>query len=135
MLNLDDDKLEELRETLYDLKHDLGKYIKLPVTMLPKDAPPSIVAEAVLRGIRETRKSPRGVLSAKMLFSAFDARYGDALSHLASYAALKSSVARAEAWARSAEAAPSSMIREAVEPDLQAVSEAIGALLSEVEGG
>jgi hypothetical protein len=40
---------EELLEALSDLKHDLGKYIKLPVTMLPREADPSEVALEVKR--------------------------------------------------------------------------------------
>ena len=61
MLNDDKEKREALVEALYDLKHDLGKYIRLPVAMLPSDATEGEVASAVMQGVERTRSGPRGV--------------------------------------------------------------------------
>ena len=135
MPELKDDTREELAETLYDLNHDLGKYIKLPLAMLPKDATQTQIARAVRRGIDETRNGPRGVVSAEMLIDRFDSEWGELLRGRSTYDALKQAVERAVAWAAIAVDEPESLPRETVMADLNAVSEAISMLLSEVEGG
>ena len=50
---MDDDMLD----ALYDLKHDLGKYIRMPVAMLPADAPVQELREALHAAIFATRNT------------------------------------------------------------------------------
>lgn len=135
MLDLNDNELEELAETLYDLKHDLGKYIKLPLALLPKDATKLEVAQAVCRGVNETRSGPRGVISAKTLIDEFDVEWGEVLTDISTYDTLKRVVARAIACATKAADDPDALSRDEVMADLAGVSEAIAVLISEVEGG
>jgi hypothetical protein len=135
MLNIDEDKREALLETLYDLKHDLGKYIKLPVALLPQDAPGTELSEQVIRAVRETRKGPSGTRSAKQLFTQFVDEWGGALDGLPSYERLKRFLDDAEQLAVRAEQSPSSISRREVESVLFAVADEIGALLTEVESG
>jgi hypothetical protein len=94
-------------DLLLDLKHDLGKYLVLPFALLPKEAAPAAVHEALARALRETRRGPRGVQTA---------------------------VDRALAWEQALDA-PAPLDRAAVERDLRAVQEAISALIAEVQDG
>jgi hypothetical protein len=60
-----------LLEALDDLAHDLGRHIRLPLALLPIDAPAADVEAAVERAIRRTRTGPRGVVGADELLSDF----------------------------------------------------------------
>ena len=133
MFEDDPEKLEELVDALYELKHDLGKYIRLPVAMLPKEAPLEDVIAAVTRGIDRTRNGPRGVRSARDIWRAFHAEWGDALGALEIYEALGVAVERAVGWSAQVAAADSEWRRADVERDLTAVGRGIEALLVEVE--
>ncbi len=84
---------EAVLEMLDDLAHDLGRHIRLPLALLPIDAPPAEVAAAASRAVQRTRTGPRGVFGADELLADFleavpDERRGDC-------AALEASVARA----------------------------------------
>ena len=59
---------EELLDILLDLKHDLGKYLRLPLALLPADASPKEVREALKTGLFSTRKSGVKTTSAQELF-------------------------------------------------------------------
>jgi hypothetical protein len=135
MLALEENKREELIEVLLDLKHDLGKYIKLPVVMLPKDASSDVLAAQVVRAVQETRKSARGTLSARDLFAAFDEIWQPYLEASPAYERLRRAINDAEHLSALAKTAPLDLTRAEVEPRLCAVSDAIVALLREVEGG
>jgi hypothetical protein len=61
----------DLLEALEDLAHDLGRHIRLPLALLPIDAGPAQLHEAVERGVRRTRTGPRGSYSAEDLLADF----------------------------------------------------------------
>jgi len=62
---------EEFLEDLCDLKHDLGKYILLPVALLPKDAEPDELLDAVRTALDRTRMSGNQTLSAAVIWDRF----------------------------------------------------------------
>lgn len=61
----------ELHEELMDLAHDLGKYVRLPLAMLPADADRAQVVEAVREGIVRTRRGPWGITPARRIWEDF----------------------------------------------------------------
>jgi hypothetical protein len=97
MSNMDTDTREALEESLYDLKHDLGKYILLPVSMLPDDATREAVAAQTRRAILQTVKGPRGELSAAALFEKFALEWKETLASFETYREVERSVAAATA--------------------------------------
>ncbi len=120
---------EDLLEALYDLKHDLGKYIRLPVAMLPPNASPTDLRQALARGLFETRKGPAGVLSAGQIFAAFTGEYGRNCEQFSAYERLTRAVDRALALNDCTDA----MERGEIMHALGNVSAAIQTLIEEVE--
>ena len=135
MLDMDNDTLEALEESLYDLQHDLGKYVRLPVSMLPKDAPWETVVEQAIAAVERTRKGPSGVVSAKMLLDRFAADWEEKLASVSLYQSVKSAVAETAVLVGRIREGDSSPDRAEVEAVLGAVSEAIGRLMDEVLNG
>lgn len=129
------DKLEELVESLYDLNHDLGKYIRLPLAMLPENASPSEVVSAIVEGIERTRKGPSGIRSAQDIFNAYHEEWGGVLSALETYRKLEEAFDRAVAWSRRVTDGNADFDRAGVLTDLTAVGAAVAAVLAEVERG
>jgi hypothetical protein len=124
---------EDLIDAVAELEHDLGKYLCLPLALLPRPAGPEDVRAALCTALLETRKGPRGVQSAEDLWRAFAAEAGPALRGRPAYDRLAAAVAGALAWR--AHLSPGEAVeRERVEADLRAVAEAIRALREEVEG-
>jgi hypothetical protein len=132
MLEMNSDIKEALEESLYDLKHDLGKYIRLPVGMLPKEATWAEVAAQVEQAVLRTRKGPSGILSAAALFEQFKREWGARLANLSSYAALQTAVAAACALPEQILLNESALNRETVESILGEVSTAVQRLMDEV---
>jgi hypothetical protein len=124
----------DLIDAILDLAHDLGKHIRLPVSMLPEDAPQPELREAVLRAIGRTRSAPGGTLSARSLWEAFAAEAGPAVSGRPAFEPLRAAVERALAWEGRAEAGEA-LDRRALDADLSAVGARIRALLDEVGHG
>ena len=135
MLTIDSDTREALVETLDELKHDLGKYIKLPVAMLPKDAPKEALAEQIIIAVEETRRGPTGVLTAQMLYDRFSKEWGGILKGISSYERLKEALGRAYALVPIAKTSPNSLSRDDVEARLFVISELIAELMMEVDRG
>lgn len=135
MLEMNSDDKEALEESLYDLKHDLGKYIRLPVSMLPKEATWEEVATQVEQAVMRTRKGPTGILSAAVLFEQFQGEWGERLANLSSYASLQTAVAEACALPEQILRTESALTRETVESILGEVSTAVQRLMDEVMHG
>lgn len=125
---------EALQETLFDLKHDLGKYLVLPLAMLPRDAAAADVREALARALLQTRKDRAGTHSARSVWQRFERELEPALSASPAYAALRAAVERALAW-EARLASPAALERAAIEADLREVQRAIAALIAEVQHG
>jgi hypothetical protein len=125
---------DALQETLIDLKHDLGKYLVLPLAMLPRDAAQADVRAALARALLQTRKDRAGTHTARSVWQRFEGELAPALSASPAYAALRAAVERALAWEpRLADEA--ALERTAIETDLRAVQHAIAALIAEVQDG
>lgn len=119
---------EEIIEALADLKHDLGKYLRMPLAMLPADASDAEVREAIRAAVFETRKTPKGVRGASDIWEAFLDEARGSISEYAGFAALDEAVGAALAWG-DADRSPD---RELAGADMARVSEAIQRLIEEV---
>lgn len=123
---------DDLIDVLMDLKHDLGKYIRLPFSMLSQTASSEEVESALETALRRTRSGPSGVRTAKDIWDAFAGEVGDSLESKKEYGAL----ARAVAKALSHEAALCGSVpmpdRETLEADMADVGKCIQELVEEV---
>ena len=90
--------LDDARDLLSDLAHDLGKYLARPLAWLPADASAEAVRLAALQALNETLRGPRGVRSAAQIWAAFLAEIGQALAAEPAWAALTTTVEAALAW-------------------------------------
>ena len=86
---------DDLIDALMDLKHDLGKYIRIPFSMLPATASAGEVEAALETALHRTRSGPFGVRSAKEIWDVFAAEAGDALEGKKEYGELARSVVKA----------------------------------------
>lgn len=118
-------------DLLGDLQHDLGKYVRLPLTMLPPGADWDEVRTALRHALLETRSGPDGTVPARVLWTLFLARVGNRLSSLPSWRVLEAAVERALAW-ESELGGDEPLPRDDIERDLSAISGAIQGLRLEV---
>lgn len=130
MVELTASQKEELLDSLSELKHDLGKYLFLPLGMLPRDADDSSVREAIRVALFETLKSADRCKSAAELWSEFLAEFQIIVEALEPFESLQNAVSDAFAWTTKL-GAP--VDRARVESDFRAVGQAIGALLHAVQ--
>ncbi|MFH1529911.1 MAG: hypothetical protein ABIK09_04145 [Pseudomonadota bacterium] len=123
---------DDLLDALADLQHDLGKYIAMPVTMLPADATDADLREAVRSALGETRRGPTGLRTAQSIWGGFLAEVGETLAGAPGWNPLVVAVAKALAWDdRLAWNAP--LDRGAVTEDLRRVSERIRGLMEHLQ--
>lgn len=125
--------LQAILEALDDLKHDLGKYLVMPVAMLEPGAAPEQVRDAVAQALLRTRVGPSGTSSAADLWQAFQLEVGDGPDARDALAPLARSVDRALDW-QAALAAGSAVDRQAVLADFRAVSVAIDGVVAALSG-
>jgi hypothetical protein len=121
-------------ELLLDLKHDLGKYLLLPIALLPRDADAGALHAALERALRSTRSAGGVTRSAREVWHGFRAELGAALPPGQRLDALHAAVERALDWER-ALTAQAALDRAALERDFTAVQTAIAALIDEARGG
>lgn len=123
-----------LLDALLDLKHDLGKHLLLPLSLLPKDAVPVDVARAAQNALQRTRRGPQGEQSARALWNDFVSEYGRHLHRSPAFMTLARTVEAALAWESKLSAAPleHNAIRDDVTRDFQQVGSSILALIAEV---
>jgi hypothetical protein len=121
----------EIVDAVLDVKHDLGKYIRMPIAMLPVGAPDALVRVALLQALQKTRTGPKGVRSARSIWDAFSAEVAEVLKEKPAFAVLAEAVARALTWEDKATAADP-IDRSSVEADFAAVGARIQELLNEV---
>lgn len=112
---------DDLLDALADLQHDLGKYILLPISMLPADATDADVRDALRIALRETRTGPGGSRSAAEIWRGFLAEVGRGLEEIPAWTDLTRAVDQALAW----EPGIDGMVldRRAIQKDLHAVSQ------------
>lgn len=129
---------EATLELLLDLKHDLGKYLLLPLALLPRSADDRAVREALERALlcTRTRRVAGGeeVESARAIWQRFASELADCEVASTRVAEVAAVVERALAWERVL-LQPGALEREAIERDLGAVQSAIARLIDEVRGG
>lgn len=119
-----------LPDLLLDLAHDLGKYLRMPLAFLPRDAPPHEVHAAVRKALLETRPGPK---PARTVWESFLAEAGP-LPRNAAMTAMTRAVERALRWETQAKAPAATLDRDAVEADFNAVGKAIRTALAATEG-
>ncbi len=123
----------DLVEVLDDLRHDLVKYLSLPLRMLPVDAPEDEVRRAVEQALFATQSGAGGRRDAQTIYaqlrSELCARGADAVQ----LSRLDEVVGRALAWrARlTSEHAFDRALRARVESDFAAVARVVDAWLDE----
>jgi hypothetical protein len=129
---IDENRLsrDDLLDALLDLKHDLGKYIRLPVAMLPADAGAEELRQALATAINQTRKGPAGARSAAEIWAAFLDEVGGAIDRFDAAARLRAAVDRALAWGD--RIGDDELERPAIEGDLSAVGTSVQRLIEEV---
>lgn len=93
---------EELLDALLDLRHDLGKYLVMPLSFLSDGATSDEIREAIRRALFETRVSRSEVRGARRLWEDFTAEIDATAVDDPHYATLRDRVTDALAW----EAAP-----------------------------
>ncbi len=123
---------DDLIDALMDLKHDLGKYIRIPFSMIPATASAGEVEAALETALRRTRSGPSGVRSAKEIWDAFAGEVGDALEGKKEYGALELAVARALSHEAALCGSAPMPDRETLEADMIDVGKCIQELVEEV---
>lgn len=118
-----------LADLLMDLAHDLGKYIRMPLAFLPRDAPAHEVHAALRKALLETRPGPR---SARQVWAGFLAEAG-VLPDTPAFHAMRDAVEHALRWEAVARAANTELDRTEVEADLNAVHKAVRNALAALE--
>jgi hypothetical protein len=127
-------KADATLDLLLDLKHDLGKYLVLPIALLPGDADASALRAALERALHKTR-STRGVTrSAREIWQDFHEELAALLTPESGLDDLRLAVERALQWER-ALSTPGPLDRAALERDFHAVQVAIAVLIDEARGG
>jgi hypothetical protein len=131
---------DDALELLLDLKHDLGKYLLLPLALLPKNADDAALRDALMRALLQTRTrrvpaDPNGGNGGKHVSA--EELWRDAAAELQrsgcareALARIDAAVQRALAW-QHALARQGALDRSAIERDLGAVQSAIAELIDE----
>lgn len=122
-----------LVDALLDLQHDLGKYIRMPIAFLPREADNSALRKALTKALRQTRSGPGGVHSARSLWHDFEREVGEALAGQPGYLQLVEVVQTALAWEAVLDDGAAVLDRPRIEAELGAVVTAIRELIGAVE--
>ena len=123
---------DDLIDALMDLKHDLGKYIRIPFSMLSQTASAGEVESALETALRRTRSGPSGVRSAKEIWDAFAGEVGDVLKSKKEYGALAGAVEKALSHEAALGGSAPMPDRETLEADMAKVGKCIQELVEEV---
>ncbi len=123
-----------LSELLDDLRHDLAKYLRLPLRLLPRDPDPELLREALERALIRTQQNAAGTRSARQIY----ARYRPELERLAdSGSRLRAVDAAAEAvfaWEAALDG-ERALDRAAIERDFETLAAVIDGWCNEASRG
>ena len=122
----------ELIEHIEDLEHDLGKYLLLPLAMLPHDASSKMVVDAALQGLLRTRSHNGQSQTALELFEQFQRVFEAQCEPLSHWQSLVEAMKVAWAWHKKLQDGEVVVARKAIESDFRAVGQAIRRLKAEV---
>ena len=125
---------DALQDMLADLQHDLGKYMRLPVGMLPAQADQAQLRAALGEALQRTRRGPDGVTSARTLWAAFEAELAKALGD-EQLRGLRAAVETALSWESELAEGAAPIDRASLWRDLCAVGDAIEQLSDQLERG
>ena len=123
---------EQLIDLVLELQHDLGKYLRLPVAMLPAESGPEDLRAAVVEAVYRTRRGPRGERGAQEIWHDLGAESAGGLDAFGAWERVGRAVEQAlglGAQARSGAPLPS---REDALAQLSEVASASAELLAEV---
>ncbi|MEL6543612.1 MAG: hypothetical protein AAFQ82_03240 [Myxococcota bacterium] len=127
------DAKEALVNELYDLQHDLAKYIRMPLTFLPSHATDSELRDAMRRALRETYRRGDEVVPAHRLWREFVHETPASIRRLESFSTLERAVTRALAWEHSIDQHDQPIDRSSVLTDFAAITASIDLLIVDVE--
>ena len=120
-------------DLLFDLLHDLGKYIRMPLSLLPDSAGEQEVRNALEQALMRTRSGSGEVHSARVIWETFISDSESGVTAFTCWIPLQSAVEDALSWGeRLASQAP--IARGEVMADFGRVPEAIRALIIEIRG-
>jgi hypothetical protein len=121
-------------DDLLALKHDLGKYIRLPLAMLDAEASQAEVRKALQRALIKTQKKGAKVVGAREIWESFLVEAEDSLAEVEAFLELKKTVERALNWETALTDRKITVDRTFMEDDLEAVGRAIQSVIEEVSG-
>ena len=126
---------DDIVDALDDLQHDLGKYLRLPLAFLPKDAPPDAVRAAARKALFETRRAGPTVQDAQSIWDTFRVEIDGALDAFPTFQALAKAMERATAWGSTLREEHRPVERLDIEADFSAVGQAIRDLRDAFDAG
>jgi hypothetical protein len=121
-------------EALIDLKHDLAKYIRMPVAWLSPAANQEDLRAALKLALFETRVQGDQRVSAREIWEQFRAEFGDNLAQTSGGKTLVDAVERALRWGDHLED-PAPLERATILGDMERVGSEIRAIIEEVGDG
>lgn len=126
---------ESVVDRLYDLQHDLAKYIRMPLTFLPSHATDVELREALHRALRETYRRGDEIIRAESLWRECVATIPSSVRRSESFQRLENAVTRALAWEHSIDDHDQSLDRQEILSDFGSITAAIDLLIVDVEAG
>jgi hypothetical protein len=123
-----------LAEVLDSLRHDLAKYLSLPLRMLPDDASAEILRAALEQALEHTRRGAHQTRRADEIYAELRAQLLAVAPPATRVRELDETVARALGW-RDVLRRRERLDRPAIERDFAALSRYLDDWLDEVHGG
>ena len=124
---------DDLLDILMDLQHDLGKYIRLPLAMLPADPSADQLKDALEQALLRTREANGKAHPAREIWQAFLDESEGQWNRFSAYQKLVDSVKRALGWERFLSGRLKAESLQDILRDMQGVQEAIRDLIEEVK--
>ncbi|MGB0679313.1 MAG: hypothetical protein ACPGUV_06590 [Polyangiales bacterium] len=110
-------------DRLIELEHDLGKYLRWPLAMLPADASDAEWRQALFTALEHTRRGPDGVQGAAEVWADFIVELGPTDDR--HFQTLAAAVERALGWRQQLEPGAPRPDRARVKADFDAVAQCL----------
>ena len=118
-------------EALDQLKHDLGKYMRMPVAFLSPDASKEDLKQALEMALLQTRSSAQGYQKASEIWGNFLKDWGASFDEHQTFQRLVSTVENALSWEAALED-DSRLNQTEITRDLSQVNQVISTLMDEL---